>query len=292
MLKIIDAANNIADFFHDDCFSIAQWNQYIDTVLPLHKSVLINDMQEAVHTGGLSFKDDCLPVLNKALTDKDSRAKAVSSFHKVTDNLDKKIRRTMGRSIDAAVILYMGLCNGAGWVMKLNSCQYVLLGIEKIVELGWYGINDMYGLIYHELGHIYQMQYGQLERNDQNSDAFLWQLFTEGIAMLFEQKLIGSNDYFHQDKNGWASWCAAHLNMIINDFHSDLITMTRENQRYFGDWVNYKGHHDVGYYLGARFVQWLNTKYQFDEMLNFDIETVRFEWSAYRDRSNQQSPVI
>ncbi len=71
------------------------------------------------------------------------------------------------------------------------------------------------------------------------------------------------------------------MNRIRNDFNSDLINMTRENQRYFGDWVNYKGYPDVGYYLGARFVQWLNTKYQFEEMLNFDIKTVQLAWISY-----------
>lgn len=286
MLKVINAANSLEDFFHDDCFSIEQWSQYVDTVLPIHKNIFINDMRETIHAGGLTFENDYLPVLNNVLIHKESREKVVSSFRKVTDHLDKRILKTMGKSIEATVILYMGLCNGAGWVIPIDSCQYVLLGIEKIIELGWQDINDMYGLIYHELGHIYQMQYGQLKRNYKNSDAFLWQLFTEGIAMLFEQKLIGSNDYFHQDKNGWADWCAANLNMIMNDFHSDLTNMTRENQRYFGDWVHYKGYHDVGYYLGAKFVQWMNTKYPFDEMLNFDIKTIQLEWISYLDRNN------
>ncbi len=288
MLKVINAANHIADFFHDGCFSMEQWNRYMDAVLPLPKNIFINDMQEMIHAGGLTFETDCLPVLNGALMNKESRTKAVSSFRKATDNLDEKILKTMGKPVDAAVILYFGLCNGAGWVINLDSCQYVLLGIEKIMELGWQDINDMYGLIYHELGHIYHMQHGELERNYKDRNAFLWQLFTEGVAMVFEQKLIGSNDYFHQDKNGWASWCAANLNMIMNDFNSDLSNMTRENQRYFGDWVNYKGYHDVGYYLGARFVQWLNTKYPFDRMLSFDIQTVRLEWISYLSRNNNR----
>lgn len=49
----------------------------------------------------------------------------------------------------------------------------------------------MYGLIYHELGHEYHNQYGVLDRTlDSNRHQFLWQLFTEGIAMYFEQMLI------------------------------------------------------------------------------------------------------
>lgn len=286
MLKVVNAVNHLADYFHDDCFTLERWENYMDTVLPLHKNRFTDDMQQTIRNGGFTFENDFLPVLNEALLNRDSQAQAISSFREVTENLDEKIRKTMGRSIDATVILYLGLCNGAGWVVNLDSCQYVLLGMEKIIELGWCGTKDMYGLIYHELGHIYQMQYGQLTRDYEHGDAFLWQLFTEGIAMLFEQKLIGNNDYFHQDKNGWADWCAANLNTIATDFHSDLERMTHGDQRYFGDWVNYKGHPDVGYYLGAKFVQWMNKKYRFDAMLNFDIHTIRSEWTSYLARND------
>lgn len=281
MLTIINMAECLADCFPDRRFTIERWNKYIDTFLPSHKSIFTDDMQEAINAGGLTFESDFMPVLNGALGDKESRERAISAFLEVTDGLEEKILKAMGKPVDATVILYLGLCNGAGWVVDLDSHRYVLLGIEKIIELGRYGVNDMYGLIYHELGHIYQMQHGKMVRSYKNSETFLYQLFTEGIAMVFEQKLIGCNDYFHQDKNGWARWCAANLAAITADFNSDLANMTRDNQRYFGDWVDYKGHSDVGYYLGARFVQWLNKKYRFDDMLSLDIHTIRSEWSAY-----------
>ncbi len=281
MLKIINAADKLSDYFPDERFSMKQWDKYIDTILPRHKHIFVNDMQETIQTGMFTFENDFLPVLSEALRNNKAREKLLSAFRIVTENLDARILKTMGRSIDATLILYLGLCNGAGWVVNLDAHLYVLLGIEKIIELGWYGTNDLYGLIYHELGHIYQMQYGQLARPYVNGDAFLWQLFTEGIAMLFEQKLIGNNDYFHQDRDGWANWCAEHFSMILHDFSSDMATMTRDNQRYFGDWVRYHGYPDVGYYLGARFVQWINTRHPFDAMVNFDIEAVRSEWTAY-----------
>lgn len=101
------------------------------------------------------------------------------------------------------IVLYLGLCNGAGRVEKIDNKVYCLLGIEKILEPNWYDINSLYGLIYHELGHVYQNQYGVLKRNfNDNKKQFLWQLFTEGIAIYFEQTLIGDYEYYHQDKNG------------------------------------------------------------------------------------------
>lgn len=281
MLQIINAADKLGDYFADGRFSMAKWNMYIDTVLPRHKHIFVDDMQGTIQTGAFTFENNFLPVLSEALRNVEARKKLLSTFRIVTENLDAKILKVMGRSIDATVILYLGLCNGAGWVVNLDAHPYVLLGIEKIIELGWYNTNDLYGLIYHELGHIYQMQYGQLARDCVNGDTFLWQLFTEGIAMLFEQKLIGSNDYFHQDRDGWANWCAEHLAMILHDFDSDLAVMTPDKQQYFGDWVRYHGYPDVGYYLGARFVQWVNTRHPFDAMVNFDIDAVRSEWTAY-----------
>ncbi len=287
MLTVINAVDSLPDYFGDGRFSIERWDKYIDAALPRHKRIFVRDMRETLRAGGITFEGSYLPVLNEALTNRDARARVVSAFRQVTENLDRKVSDVMGKPIDATILLYLGLCNGAGWVVELDSRPYVLLGIEKIIELGWWRVDDMIGLIYHELGHIYQMQYGTLTRSLQGGDAFLWQLFTEGIAMRFEQMLLGNPAYFHQDKNGWAAWCEANLRGISEDFQADLSHMTRQNQRYFGDWVRYKGQPDVGYYLGARFVQWLSERRRFDDLLNADMDFVRSEWLAYLRRYQQ-----
>jgi len=99
--------------------------------------------------------------------------------------------------------------------------------------------------------------------------------------MYFEQKLMGDDNFFHQNADGWLDWCDANISGIKADFNNDLTTMTHSNQRYFGDWVNYNGQSDVGYYLGARFVQWLNKRYTFDKMIRFDISVIKVEWDSY-----------
>ena len=50
--------------------------------------------------------------------------------------------------------------------------------------------------------------------------------------------------------------------------------MTKENQRYFGDWVEYQKHSDVGYYLGSKFIWFLSKQYKFDEIILLDIDEV------------------
>lgn len=82
------------------------------------------------------------------------------SFLAVVKGLSERLAQKFGNDLDVDLFLYVGLCNGAGWVTTLNGRDVVLLGIEKILELGWVSLGDMQGLIYHELGHIYHSQHG------------------------------------------------------------------------------------------------------------------------------------
>lgn len=95
------------------------------------------------------------------------------------------------------------------------------------------GIDEMNSLIIHELSHVYHSQYGKgALKPEALPDQFLWPLFREGIAMVFEQEILGDSEYFHQDKNGWKKWCDEHLNLLKESFARDMKTMTHENQRY------------------------------------------------------------
>lgn len=273
-LKIKNTLNKISNIYSNGSFDINKWYSYIEDISPNLKQLCLEDMNEAISTGLVTFEKDYLPILNNVMNDDKNRNEVITSFEEVTNNLTSKLISKFGKTIDVEIILYLGLCNGAGWVVTLDDKTYCLLGIEKIMELNWCDINSMYGLIYHELGHVYHNQYGILERTFDNNKQFLWQLFTEGIAMYFEQTLVGEYNYFHQDKNGWKEWCDKNINQIKIDFYNDLNDMTFENQRYFGDWIYYNEHNDVGYYLGAKFVQFICSKYQFDDILSFNIGLV------------------
>lgn len=283
-MKITDTYPAIPDAFEGPAFCFEKWKSYIDSNLPDTASLFVSDLKECLNTGNVTWEKDFLPVLNAVMLHDEPREKAHTSFCGVTENLERAISEKFGKSLDVELIFYLGLCNGAGWVTEYRGRKAVFLGIEKIMELNWCGIDDMRGLIYHELGHVYQGQYGVLERTfDNNADSFLWQLFTEGIAMVFEQTLVGCSDYYHQDKNGWKKWCDDHFEEIKADFNRDLKTMTFADQRYFGDWVSYNGHGDVGYYLGCQFVRYILSMYEFDEMISFDIDTVSQLFNQFSD---------
>ena len=256
-------------------FDLEKWKLYMDRLLPGAKDICLADLKEGLDSG-LLWEKDYLPVLNAVLSNPEAVRETVSSFHQVTDTLEEKVLSGFGRTVDVDIILYLGLCSGAGWVTSVDGRMSILLGIEKILELNWSGSDAMNGLILHELGHIYQSQYGVLKRDlTAPEDRFLWQLFTEGVAMTFEQMVVGSFEYFHEDVNGWKAWCDAKEKHIADSFNHDLPHMDRSNQRYFGDWVRFEGHPDTGYYLGARFIQFILRQDTFDHVISYDMPTVR-----------------
>jgi len=274
MIRIIDTLKEIDSLFPEGRFDIELWKKYINEIYENSAEIFLDDIKGYFETGKYTFENNFLPIIENAF--KNTRTGLLhSSFLSATNGLDEKIKEKCGKELDVDIVLYLGLCNGAGWVTNINGQSTVLLGIEKILELDWCDLDSVYGLIYHELGHVYQMQYGTLVRESESVEkSFVWQLFCEGIAMHFEQLLVGKRDYFHQDTNGWKSWCDENFQRILSDFNSDLPHMTYENQRYFGDWVSYCGHADVGYYLGARFISFLREEFSLYELVNFDIDKV------------------
>lgn len=281
-MRIINTINDIFDIYSSGSFDINKWNNYINRINSKLGQLCVQDMNEAINTGQVSFKKDYLPILNNVINQKEKLDELQKNFIKVTESLEDNILKKFNKTIDVEIVLYLGLCNGAGWGVEIVNKVYCLLGIEKILELNWYDMNSLYGLIYHELGHVYQKQYGVLEREfDNNKHQFLWQLFTEGIAMYFEQTLIADYEYYHQDKNDWKAWCDNHIKLIAQDFNNELDIMTFDNQRYFGDWVYYDGYPDTGYYLGTKFTQYICKQYDFDDILSFDIIIVEQLWQDF-----------
>lgn len=274
-MNIIDLSGDMLSAYTNSCFDLEKWKNYMDRSLPGAMELCLADMREVLDAG-YSWEKDFLPVLNAVVQDAGKREKAIASFRRVTESLDAMISERFGKTVDADLVLYLGLCSGAGWAASVDGKPVVLLGIEKIMELNWCDLDSMAGLVIHELGHIYQEQYGVLRREFESPpDKLLWQLFTEGIAMVFEQEVIGNPGYYQQDVDGWKPWCDENAELIRQSFCDDLPHMTPANQRYFGDWVRFHGRGDTGYYLGARFVRFLLNEDDFDNIIGYGIEDVR-----------------
>lgn len=271
MIKIVNKVDEINNIFENESFNLENWKNYMNSIYKDSANILIDKVNDYVNSGEYTFEKNFLPILNRVY--KNPKLNIVQeSFKQVTENLNYKIVEKFNNEIDIEIVLYMGLCLSAGWVTQMNNKDVILLGVEKIIDLNWHRKDAMYGLIYHELGHVYHKQHGNLIQDNNNN--FVYQLFTEGIAMYFEQILIGDYNYYHQDIDGWKTWCDDNFEQILIDFNNDLPGLTQYNQRYFGDWADYCGKGDVGYYLGTRFVQYLRNDYKFDEIIKFDVDSV------------------
>ncbi len=274
-MRIVDTSKELLSAFSAGRFDLQKWEAYMDAFVPGAKRLCLDDMREVLDAG-YCWETDFLPVLNAVARDAGKREQAIRSFRTCTERLDERILERFGRSPDAELVLYLGLCSGAGWVTEIGQRPAVLFGIEKIMELNWQGLDAMTGLVYHELGHVYQDCFGLLRlEGAAMSDQMLWQLFTEGIAMVFEQEIVGDPDAFHQYDPAWRQWCAENLGRLKRAFAEDLPTMNHQNQRYFGDWVRFEGQGDTGYYLGARFVRFLLRSDSFDRLVGYELPAVR-----------------
>jgi len=142
-IKIIDT---LAGMPHKFCRTT--WEQYIHSI----DSNLLVLLEEDAKV--YDFEAQILPVIQACLSQPDKMQQAHQSFIAATNALAGKV------DFDVDVILYLGLCNGAGWVTQLGGRWVLLLGIEKIVELNWICLDKMRSLIYHELGHVWYYTQG------------------------------------------------------------------------------------------------------------------------------------
>ena len=74
--------------------------------------------------------------------------------------LQERLPVLFDKECEVTVVLYLGLCNAAGWVTFLGGKKVVLLGVEKVLELNWDSEEKLKALLYHEIGHIWHEIYG------------------------------------------------------------------------------------------------------------------------------------
>lgn len=135
-MRVIDTTEGIFQIYDSGDFDIDRWKKYMDSCVPGAKDLCLSDMQEGIDAG-FPWETSYLPVLDAVIKDKTKFDQVIKSFNLTTENLEEKIIERFGKSVDADVILYLGLCNGAGWVTPVDGKTTVLLGIEKILEVNY-----------------------------------------------------------------------------------------------------------------------------------------------------------
>ncbi len=274
-MNIIDTYNDIVTYFQNKTFDLLTWRCYASNISPVLSEKVEND------ANAYDLNEQVIPVINTALQSIEKLEETHNSFISVTNRLDEKFTELFGFELDADIILYLGLCNGAGWATNLNGRKVVLLGIEKIIELNWCDEDSMLTLIYHELGHIWHSIAGNLYyTTDKKNEKSLWQLYQEGVAMYCEQLLCNNFNHYHQDKNGWLDWCLENEVSIKTEYLRRMNNF-ESTQDFFGDWCSYMGYTDVGYFLGCEFIKTLAIKYSLKEIANLDIKVIASEFENF-----------
>lgn len=293
MIRILDTFDQIKSCFIDGNFSIEKWVIYMDAIYQGSAKILIEDINQDEKNGLYSFQIDCLPIIQSVVIEHEKAEQVHLSFLEAIKHLEEWIHKFLKKDVDVDIVMYMGLCHGAGWYTNILGRKVILLGIEKIIELNWIDSNKMKSLIYHELGHAYHDTYGVLERTlTDDGDLLLWRLLIEGIAMVLEQELLQDDMHFHQFDSKEIELLEKNVVCIAKDFYQDMQTRKYTTQRWFGDWVKYNYLGDVGYFLGAKFVRFILEMHTLDEAMNFEIYEVHSKFlefiRTHEDRSKKK----
>lgn len=274
-MRIINTFDKIQNCYTDNKFNLDAWRKYTKEFSRELSKKCEQDSKE------YDFNKQIFPIVNNVLLNKEAALRTNASFISVTNQLKSNINKLFKNDIDLDIILYLGLCNGAGWATALDGRNTILLGIEKIIELDWQNEADMQALIFHEIGHIWHKTYGVLYPKTQSKgEESLVQLYQEGIAMVCEHILCQDNNYYHQNKNDWLTWCKDNK-LEIKQEYLNRIDNNISTQDFFGDWCNYKGHSDVGYYLGCEFVKHLQQRYSLFDIANLNINQLYEQYKTF-----------
>ena len=269
-MKIINTCDEIkASFFNG--FDMKIWRKYANKISKELPPKCENDAKN------YDFNKQILPVMAVALNNE--KLDHVSrNFQAVIKTLNENLSKLFNKEPDINIILYLGLCNGAGWATTIDGKDTILLGVEKIIELDWGSEANMRALIFHEIGHLWHELNGKMffPVYTKRRKA-LQQLYCEGVAMMCEHILCGDDEFYHQNKDDWLQWCYKNENEIKNEY---LRRMNEKEsvQVFFGDWCSYNGHSDVGYFLGCRFVRYMMKTYSLKEVANFSYRKLNKEF--------------
>lgn len=281
-MKIIDAYNSAFNVYKDGVFSKDLWDNYAENVFSGLKEKVEKDYYDCLADKS-EYNEIILPVLNGIYVNKESAEKAHNSFLEATKNLPERIKQKFNIDLDVTVILYLGLCNAAGWATSIEDNKVILLGLEKIVELEWCSKEDMAGLIYHELGHIYHSLFEKKKLIYSKKERSVQQLYREGVAMVFEQTVCDDENFFHQNKNDWLDWCQNNEDLIKKEYLKRL-NHNSSIQDFFGDWCSFMNYSDVGYYLGAVFVRDMMKDYSLEQIAKMSIKNVTKQFYKFANK--------
>lgn len=195
---------------------------------------------------------------------------AHESLKEALSHVSTEIEKIFGVSDDTYnIVIYIGLENGAGWVTEYAGKPSILFGLEAIAKLKWQ--SKAVGLAAHEFGHLVHW----FKRNESTEkfedDPILW-LYTEGFAQKIEDMISGRP--WHLEYDNWFEWCTENEVLLKREFARRIEKKMPLNP-FFGSWYEIFGMKFTGYYLGYKFIDWLEESLSLDQIGVMDKENIK-----------------
>ena len=166
---------------------------------------------------------------------------------------------------DIYFIYFVGIGSGAGAIGKYKNKHAIYFGIEQITKLKWYEKEKMISLIIHELGHIFHF----IKREEKNlkydypDGDFIWRLYAEGFAERFKQNYKKSDCYIERFGGERIKWFEKNFSKLCVLYYEYMIQGKKEYD-FYGDWYNIEGYSESAYYMGTKFIIFIEEKYNLD----------------------------
>ncbi len=213
--------------------------------------------------------------------------KAHENLLKVLENISKRVQEVFNIDLDINVVIYAGLCNAAGWVDEYEGKRTVLFGIDKMAELRWHDLEKIDCLVCHELCHVIHFFIrGEVIPEEASINKYnygIWDLYEEGFAQYFEEKI----SRYHKDSRGenWSYECEKNEKKLKKLYLEALEDSEKGTRDFFGDWYKVLGISDTGYYMGAKFIEGLNDRYDVKTIAVMDPVSIENEVLKYLERA-------
>lgn len=158
-------------------------------------------------------------------------------------------------NFDFQIIIYIGLGISAGWATLFEKNLTILFDLIKIDELNWGSYKKIRGLFSHELSHLIHMNLrGDYEEFEKENDS-IFLLYVEGFAQKFGE-YFAKEDIWYMFKDEDLKWCKENQIFLKEEYFKRVKNCESVND-FFGDWYDIKGKKMVGYYLGYKFIEFL-----------------------------------
>ena len=185
-------------------------------------------------------------------------------------------RERLGLEFDVAFVIYVGIGVGAGWATRFEETPACLFGLENIAELGWLDEGTLSALTAHELGHLTHEEW-RTQAGLAGGDGLLWTLYSEGLAMRMEHRVMGRETWHEQTGQvGWLAFCQNTKARLARLFLSRL-SKDGNVADFFGSWYKVEGFSQTGYYLGHEVIKELEDHYTLRDIALFSAKQVEFE---------------